>query len=126
MAQEALIEWIHQQQERRGWSGRELARHMELPHSTVNRIFQDGEYAGLKVCLALARVFGVPIINVLELAELVPRRPPTSRESDLLHEIYSNLPRSRQMQLIEFAEFLRDTTELPLKEPPHQLPGQST
>lgn len=107
MQQEKLAEWLTEQIKRTGWSYREIGDRGGLPHSSVAAVFEDRR-VGLRIVSGLARAFGVPVVNLLELAELIPKSPPESRDTRLLTNIYYGLEDTERAELIRYAEYLRD------------------
>lgn len=109
MIQEKLRIWLAGQIERSGLSIREVAERADLAHSAVNRILQldNTTRTGVQVSLKLARFFGTPPDVVLELAEILPAKPPESQETRLLVHVYHDLPPDKRSELLRYAQFLR-------------------
>lgn len=108
MAQDELVEYVNDRMERRGWSLRELAQRAGLPHSTLHRMYDPQANLGPRACNGLARALGVPAVTIFEMAGLLPKRPPDSRDTELLRKIYYDLDENARQELVRYAEFLRD------------------
>lgn len=108
--QEKLRAWLGSQLERTGLSAREAALRADLSHSVLNRILDPDNTmpAGTKACLAMARLFGTPPDVVLELAEILPAKPPETQETRQLVHIYHGLPADKRIELMRYARFLSE------------------
>lgn len=100
--------WLRDSLEKRGWSDRELAARGEIAHSSVARAKDDDEPVGYTVVVAMAKAFGYPSDVLMEMAELLPAKPPETQKTRLLVSIYTNLGNADKEELIHYAEWLRD------------------
>lgn len=106
MMQARLKEWLRSEMERRGWSTRMAAARAGLAHTTVAKALRSDETISVETCVALARVFGQPVINVLEMAEYVPSSPMEIKERRLLLHIFEELDEVKRGELLRYAMFL--------------------
>jgi len=107
VVQKKLKQWVEEMQTANRLTMRELADRANLPHSSIARALNPNERVGVKVATALARAFGVPLENVLEMAELIPIKPESTNDSRLLLYIYERLDPDNRHALIEFAKHLQ-------------------
>lgn len=108
MTQEKLRAWLGSQLERTGLSAREAAVRADLSHSVLNRILDPDNTVktGVAACLKLARLFGSDPSVVLEVAEILPAKPPETQEMRNLVHIYQRLPVDKRAELLRYARFL--------------------
>lgn len=99
--------WAARNRERYGLTIRGLASKAGISHSTAALFFKHDARLGFDACLAVASVFGTPLMTVLEMAELVPARPAETRETSLLIELYHRLDDGDKRELVNFAEYLK-------------------
>lgn len=106
--QPLLKEWAAKQQERRGWTYREMAEMSGLSHSTIALFFKPDAHVSFAACQAMANLFGTSATTVFELAELIPKSPPDTHDTRLLTDIYYRLSEEDRRELVNYAEYLRD------------------
>jgi transcriptional regulator with XRE-family HTH domain len=97
MPRRELIDWLNEQLERTNLSQSEASRRAGLGPNAISEII-NGRIPGLKVCRALAELFGAPPDYVLRLAGHLPsQRPQDHRDprvlatADRLLEIWDRL-----------------------------------
>lgn len=113
--QPAVKMWAAKQKERFGWSYRDMAAKSGLAHSTVAMFFKPDSHVGFDACQRMAAIFGTPILTVFELAELIPKSSPETQATRLLTEIYSKLDEQERVEMVNFAEYLRDKSRAAIR-----------
>lgn len=108
VVQPRLKIWLRESMKKRGWGIREVSRRGEIAHSSVGRAINDDETIGFEVVRGLHRAFGQPLDTLLEMAELLPAKPPETTETRTLVSIYRNLDDADKRDLMRYAEWLRD------------------
>lgn len=110
MVQEKLRGWLGSQLERTGLSMREAAIRADLSHSVLNRIMDPDNttQTGVSACLRLARLFGTDPSVVLEMAEILPAKPPESQDTRNLVHIYHALSADKRAELLRYARYLHE------------------
>jgi len=106
--QDELKQWLANYLKRKGWSLRELAERADTTHSSLSRINTDREQVGIRILNKLAAATGTPIVNLLEMAELIPKSPEDTRDTRLLKQIYYDLDENGRKELIKYATYLQD------------------
>lgn len=83
--QQAFVDWLNKETEARGWSYRELARRGGISQGSISLVV-GGQKPGAKVCMGIARAFGIPVNEVLYRAGHSPTAP-RSEDDPITREI---------------------------------------
>lgn len=99
--------WLTEQMDKRKLGSNELGELAGLSKGTVSDIRNPNNNASLKTMNKLAVALGVPVCNLLELADMIPpQKDYTPKERHLVH-IYRELPTDKAQMLLSFARFLQ-------------------
>jgi len=111
---EEMVTWINAEVERRDWSYRELGRRSGISVGAISKVMTGSARPGLDFCVKVARAFGVPAHEVLELAGLIPPQRITEEDrlDPLLREIIAAWPALDKRR----KEFVRNAVDLMLEQ----------
>lgn len=101
-----FIEWVHAEMKNRGIGNNELATRGALPPSSVSDILNGKMRISYKFCRGIAKVFGIPIEDVLIKAQMLP--PPVGDTERLpLRELWAIVRGMDDRQLLEVRRYAR-------------------
>jgi transcriptional regulator with XRE-family HTH domain len=70
MAKQDFADWLQREMDARGWRQADLARHAGLHTGHLSKVLNRERNPGVEFCRGVARAFGMPEIQVLEIAGL--------------------------------------------------------
>lgn len=101
-----FVEWINEQNKKRGWTNNELARQSGLASSTVSMALSSQTKPGLAFCVGVARAYGVPPEKVLRIAKLLPMALELEDEEiQRLISLARSMPEDELKLVLEYAEW---------------------
>ena len=93
-------DWLTRELGERGWSNSELARRAGVVPSTVSMAISERNQPGEKLCRGIAHAFGIPPIEVFQLAGILPRLSNDSDFEGLGYYFDQLTPRNQNTLLI--------------------------
>lgn len=113
-----FVEWINEQNTKRGWTNNELARKAKLASSTVSMALSGQTKPGLDFCVGVARAYGVPPEKVLRIAKLLPIAADVEDEEiQRLIDLARSMPEDERKLVLEYAEWRYQKSQEDLDRP---------
>lgn len=107
MANQTFSEWILAQLEEREWSRAELARRAGLSRTAISDVITGKANPGYTLCVSVGNALEIPAESVFRKAGLLPKKPDTDEEMDLiLHEV-AKLTKDDQEEVLAFIQMKR-------------------
>lgn len=104
--QDEFREWVIAETQKRGWSYRELSRRSGVASTTIMHILDQERNSSPNTVMAIAKVFRADPIRILELANIIPRRPADNVDTEELKRIYYQLDDGKRKALMDYARFM--------------------
>lgn len=117
-APQKFIEWLTGQMEANNLGIRETAKKVGVSHPTISEMVTYGNMPSYETCVALAKAFNVPPLQVLQLAGMMPSSI-TEREAKLLEldHLYANATEEQRDRILEYIRFITKDNPAPLTAP---------
>lgn len=103
MDKKRLAEWLNEQMTRRNWSNSETAKAADVSHPTIGAIAAGTGNPNKETLLKLARAFGVPEMEVLRVAGILPEISAEDEETAKLYSEVDRLKTDTGRQLADIA-----------------------
>jgi transcriptional regulator with XRE-family HTH domain len=88
----------------RGWSIREMARRARVSHTAIASALNRKGRPSAELCVAIADTLGVPAIEVVQRAGILPPDPPETAAWRRLNEMWAQLSDEDQKRILEIVE----------------------
>jgi transcriptional regulator with XRE-family HTH domain len=88
--------WFRTQIEDRGWSLREMARRVDVSHTTIVNLVNGRSRPSVELCKRVAHTFGVSHLEVMRLAGLLDPAPPDTARLEEVKQLFTELTREEQ------------------------------
>ncbi|MDY7076794.1 MAG: helix-turn-helix transcriptional regulator [Chloroflexota bacterium] len=99
-----LASWLDRELETRGWSIREMARRAGVSHTAIASTLNRKGRPSADLCVAIADALGVPAVEVVQRAGILPPDPPETAAWRRLNEMWVRLPDEDQKHILEIVE----------------------
>lgn len=100
-------EWLRKNMSERDWGIREMARQAKVSPPTITDIATFGKQPSFDTCLALARAFGVPPVEVLVRAGLLPPPSGWTPDREEWGALFDALSDDDRENLLDLARIMR-------------------
>jgi transcriptional regulator with XRE-family HTH domain len=99
-----LASWLDKELESRGWSIREMARRAGVSHTAIASALNRKGRPSAELCVAVADALGVPAVEVVQRAGILPPDPPETVAWRRLNEMWAQLSDEDQERILEIVE----------------------
>jgi transcriptional regulator with XRE-family HTH domain len=99
-----LASWLDEELETRGWSIREMARRAGVSHTAIASALNRKGRPSADLCVAIADALGVPAVEIVQRAGILPPDPPETAAWRRLNEMWARLPDADQERILEIVE----------------------
>jgi len=99
-----LASWLDEELETRGWSIREMARRAGVSHTAIASALNRKGRPSADLCVAIADALGVPAVEVVQRAGILPPDPPETAAWRRLNEMWTRLSDEDQKRILEIVE----------------------